>query len=269
MTLVKVGDILEFQYYSTDSSIFVASGWFINDDLTMDGFPETKLQLLEKNMCKFKVGDTVKLISKNNNTALQIEDIGTITKIDTDGTCRVNTDKISFGNWTKLSDLYLVKRENKMNEINIEVPEGFVIDEENSSFTCIKFKKKEKKEVTCWEDLEKVKGYMVSDESVVYGYNNDGLSTETENRNTFATKEQAEACIALAMLSQLMKDVNGDWVPDWSDDNRKFIIRFFRNKLESDNFCSCQYFLSFPTKEIRDTFLKNHEELIMKAKPLL
>ena len=134
-------------------------------------------------------------------------------------------------------------RENKVNEINIEVPEGYIIDEENSSFTCIKFKKEEKKEVTCWEDL------------------NISLA--------WATEEQEQAEVALKKLSQLMKDVNGDWIPDWSDDNCKFIIRPRKNTLDLDNFCSYQYFLSFPTKEIRDKFLKNHEELIMKAKPLL
>ena len=36
-----------------------------------------------------------------------------------------------------------------MNEIKITPPEGYAIDEENSSFTCIKFKKEGKKEVTC------------------------------------------------------------------------------------------------------------------------
>lgn len=156
-----------------------------------------------------------------------------------------------------------------MNEINIKVPEGYIIDEENSSFTRIVFKKEEKKQVNCWENLGFVKGYMVTDESVVYGYNDDGLRTETKNRNTFATKEQAEACIALAMLSQLMKDVNGDWIPDWNDNKEKFTLSFIRNKIGTNCYCNTQSFLSFPTKETRDTFLKHHKDLILKAKPLL
>ena len=47
---------------------------------------------------------------------------------------RINEDKYKY-NWT--DDMF---EEN--NEIRIEVPEGYVIDEENSTFECIKFKKK-------------------------------------------------------------------------------------------------------------------------------
>lgn len=204
MISVKVGNILEYQHDLIESYSFIASGWVINNDLTMDGFPETKLQLLE---------------------------------------------------------------ETKLKEINIKVPEGYVIDEENSSFKCIKFKKEENKEVTYWKELENIEGYWVSDISVV---KQRSLSKNTfDDRNVFATKEQAEACIALAMLSQLMKDVNGDWIPDWNADNRKFIIKFFKNTIIRGWVNSTQRFLSFPTEEIRDTFLKNHEALIMKARPLL
>ena len=154
-----------------------------------------------------------------------------------------------------------------MNEINIEVPEGYVIDEENSSFTCIKFKKEEKKQVTCWEDLETINGYYISANCCVAGYTN---KPDHANKNTFATKEQAFACMALAMLSQLMKDVNGDWIPDYKDDNqKKFIIRYYKNTLETNWFYHINHFLTFPTGEIRDMFLKNHEELIMKARSLL
>lgn len=218
-------------------------------------------------MCNFKVGDTVKLVSKNSNTALKIGDIGTITIFDNQGTCRVNTDKITSGNWTKLSDLELVKRENTMTEINIKVPDGYVIDEYNSSFTCIKFKKEEKKEVNCWKDLYLIEGYYIDNDSDVQKL---GSHVPTHTlRNLFATKEQAEACIALAMLSQLMKDVNGDWKPDWTKETNKYVINFYNEMIRTDFWKSTQNFLSFPTEEIRDTFLNNHRELIIKAKPLL
>lgn len=264
---VNVGDTLEFQRYTSEG--FNASGWFINSDLTMGGFPKTKLKLLEENkMNKFKEGDIVKLISKNNNTALNIGDIGTLVLLDTDGTCKVNTSTITKGNWTRLSDLELVKRENKMNEINIKVPEGYIVDEENSSFNCIKFKKETKKEVNCWEDLKIVSGYYISADAEIENIKD--CPTEQISKNVFATKEQAEACIALAMLSQLMKDVNGDWIPDWTnEDTYKYIISFDGKLIRTDWYTTFKYFLSFPTNEIRDTFLKNHEELILKAKPLL
>ena len=158
-------------------------------------------------------------------------------------------------------------------EVKIEVPEGYEIDKENSSFTCIKFKKEAKKEVTCWEDLDKIKGYLVSEQCDIREYITDGLYTKTSlynSRNLFATKEQASACIALAMLSQLMKAVNGDWIPDWQNHiNEKYSIRFSRDVLAIRAWSVEQSFLAFPTEEIRDKFLKNHRELIMQAKPLL
>jgi len=153
-----------------------------------------------------------------------------------------------------------------VNEINIIVPEGFTIDEEKSSFTCIKFKKEKKKEAKCWEDLEDIKGYYVTEGSTIDSANSTSINF---NKNIFATKEQAEASIALAMLSQLMKDVNENWIPDWRNSEDKYTLGFFNNKIITDYFQQTHQFLAFPTKTIRELFLKNHEELIIKAKPLL
>lgn len=44
-------------------------------------------------MCNFKVGDTVKLIGNSLHSYLSNNDVGTIVLIDSDKTCRVNTDK--------------------------------------------------------------------------------------------------------------------------------------------------------------------------------
>ena len=38
-----------------------------------------------------------------------------------------------------------------MKELKIEVPKGYEIDKENSTFECIKFKKKQ--EIKTWDDL--------------------------------------------------------------------------------------------------------------------
>lgn len=155
-----------------------------------------------------------------------------------------------------------------MNEINITPPEGYVIDEENSSFTCIKLKKKEKKYVKSWKDLGDLEGYYISTSCDVFKAF-EVSSNDLNDRNVFATKEQAEACIALAMLSQLRKNVNKDWIPDWTDNQRKHCITFYFENPVPVITQTNSSFLAFPTAEIRDTFLKNHEELIIKAKPLL
>ena len=44
-------------------------------------------------------------------------------------------------------------------EVKIEIPNGYEIDEENSTFECIKFKKKQ--EIKTWRDLTSVRGYDI------------------------------------------------------------------------------------------------------------
>ena len=76
-----------------------------------------------------------------------------------------------------------------------------------------------KKEVKSWEDLKEIKGWEIccdTDDVVSIGY----VSTSKYNQMVWATKEQAEASIAMAQLSQLMKYYNGDWVADWEDDEQ-------------------------------------------------
>ena len=151
-----------------------------------------------------------------------------------------------------------------MQELKIVPPEGHVIDEENSTFGCIKFKKKESKLPEKYEDLNTIDGFYVDAHSVI-GYHLGG----SNNYNVFKTKEQAKACIALAQLSQLMHVYNEGWIPDWSKNDLKYVILFFENNIKLDLCCKIQQFLAFASPNIRNEFLKNFKDLIMQAKPLL
>ena len=125
------------------------------------------------------------------------------------------------------------------------------------------------KEVKCWEDLNHISGWFVDEYCEVYKIYL-ATTNSSEHRNIFATKEQAEASIAMAMLSQLMRDVNGDWVPNWMDANKnKWVIYFKHGNPVISTLRGASAFLAFPTREIVHKFLKNHRELIEKAKPLL
>jgi hypothetical protein len=120
-----------------------------------------------------------------------------------------------------------------------------------------------------WEELGKISGWYVTSNSFV---NNliMGLSEDEERCNLFATKEQAEASIALAQLSQLMKVYNSDWVANWCDAEQiKHCIEFYNGEIFKDAYNGTQKFLSFKDAETRDLFLKNFEQLILTAKPLL
>ena len=87
----------------------------------------------------------------------------------------------------------------------------------------------------------------------------------------FASREQAEAAIALAQLSQLREVYRQGWEPDWDDfEQLKFVINFDgENEIIVDNWMTFPFFLSFQSKEIRNEFLKNFRDLIEKAKPLM
>jgi len=110
-------------------------------------------------------------------------------------------------------------------------------------------------------------GWFVNDDEDIKSHNN--CQDLKGFRNIFATREQAEASIALAQLSQLMKVYNGDWVADWTDETDKFVIEFYDNNIYATNYMNTQKFLAFKDAETRDLFLENFRDLILTAKPLL
>jgi len=153
--------------------------------------------------------------------------------------------------------------ENK--ELNIIAPEGYEIDKENSTFEKIVFKKINELPKT-WEDLKYISGSYVSTFSnitTVYS-----LKTDYPNKLIFPTKELAEAALALAQLLQLRDRYNGD--------NKGFIfgksnycIIVSNNSISKYCDSYIQRILAFRTKELRDKFYNNFEDLIEIVKPLL
>jgi len=112
-----------------------------------------------------------------------------------------------------------------------------------------------------WEELEEINGYYINSASVLTPskISNAGCTL----RNTFATKEQAEASIALAQLSQLREVYRNGWVADYKEPlQMKYTITFYEHN-------TMHNFLSFQDAETRDLFLENFKDLIETAKPLL
>lgn len=87
---------------------------------------------------------------------------------------------------------------------------------------------------------------------------------ENTDRSTFKTEKQAKSALAYAQLTQLMAlpEYNGDWVPDWNDDNIKFIIGRFGNIIDVDNYLKLHHFIAFKSEEIRDKFFENNLDLL-------
>lgn len=157
----------------------------------------------------------------------------------------------------------------KNKELKIQVPEGYEIDKENSTFEKIVFKKVEKELPKSWEELDIVKGFYVDSLSEIASTGEETCAEEY-NRNTFPTKEEAKACIALAQLCQLRDRYNDGWKPDWdSMSETKYVLEISRNIVVKNFYGNRHKILAFKTEELRDKFLENFIDLIETAKPLL
>lgn len=119
-----------------------------------------------------------------------------------------------------------------------------------------------------WKELSIINGYFVNPATSAIS---DLFKTVTthNNRNVFATREQAEASIAIAQLSQLIAVYNNGWIPDWTDEKCKFVIYFQKNKLVVSHSVGVYRFMNFKNEETAELFLENFKDLILIAKPLL
>ena len=153
-------------------------------------------------------------------------------------------------------------------EMKIQVPEGYEIDKEKSTFEKIVFKKVENELPKSWEDLYEVGGWFVDFHSKVV--TSGSMRTADSVKNRFPTKEEAEACLALAQLCQLRDRYNGGWKPNWNSmAETKYVIEIFKNNIVKNLYGGKHRILAFKTEELRDKFLENFEDLIEIAKPLL
>lgn len=127
---------------------------------------------------------------------------------------------------------------------------------------------KKKELPNSWEDLGSVVGWYVDANLLVA--NKIDTYTSDLSRNVFSTKEEAEASIALAQLTQLMKVYNDGWKPDWTDENQaKYCIEKWggTDVIISINYQSMRLF-AFEDFWQAQKFMKNFEDLIIKAQPL-
>ena len=147
-------------------------------------------------------------------------------------------------------------------EIKITPPEGFEIDQENSTFECIKFKPVTKR----WRDdySKLISGYVIDNNSIIYKRTN--ITNGSSNYNLFATKKQAKSAFAMAQISQIMANDErfGGVVADeeWKDTTLKFVINRVRNTINKAAVECSHEFLSFHTQEQRDLFLEENKDLV-------
>lgn len=131
-------------------------------------------------------------------------------------------------------------------EIKIIPPKGYEIDKENSTFECIKFKKKS---LTYEYVAEKLFRH-----NVVYFTDGHGAIHNTASLSDFyvdainATSEkQLEKLLAINKLMNVAKYLNGNWKPDWSNEREhKFYIgieekEIYVNDTDTNNESFCYF----------------------------
>ena len=91
---------------------------------------------------------------------------------------------------------------------------------------------------------------------------------KTHDRTWLPNRATAEAVLALCQLIQLRNCYNGDWVPDWTDEERKYMIEFYENDISNSICYASSKIFFFKTEELRDEFLRNFRPLIEKLRPL-
>ena len=151
-----------------------------------------------------------------------------------------------------------------MIEFKVPIPEGMEIDKEKSTFECIKFKPIKPKR---WRDDEDntFSGYFIAENTTIH--NTIEVFNTDHNYNVFATKKQAKAALAMARISQIMANderFGGVFTDEeWNDPCKyKFCIFRWSNVISVDCYTHCYNFLSFHTREQRDLFLEENEDLV-------
>lgn len=158
-------------------------------------------------------------------------------------------------------------------ELKIEIPKGYEIDRENSTFERIVFKKVCADLPESWEDfcsITRKSGYYMNAFSEINQTNHlETTMSCSDDRNLLATEEDCKAHRALMQLHRLRDCYRVGWDETKNGGMGWVVYVDYRNNLDR---IGCSYgrgFLSFQNKEIADEFAKNFKDLILQAKKLL
>lgn len=96
-----------------------------------------------------------------------------------------------------------------------------------------------------------------------------GKRHKSVDRNILPNKQAVEQHLTLMQLHQLRDCYRQGWIPDYTNDSKKWCIKKYANYFSIDlNHCGME-FLSFQTRELADQFLTNFKDLIEKAGDLI
>ena len=150
-------------------------------------------------------------------------------------------------------------------KLKINIPEGYEIDKEKSTFEEIVFKKVKDPLAELPKTWEEYCKYAEDCQSY-YGDPIDGNTNETKFSkcyNEFSTKERAKQYVALGRLLQL-RDY---WVGNWKGNSDNIYV-IYKNVIMAA-MPNSDFPLAFPTRKMAEEFKNCFEDLIKEAYPLV
>lgn len=149
-------------------------------------------------------------------------------------------------------------------ELKIQVPDGYEIDKEKSTFEHIVFKEKE--EVKPWNPEGKnVVGFLYDSDGNIYEIGEYPYDSETD-LNMFATEKELKSALAMAQISLILKydkryggRVDGE---EFDGLNVIYVIDVTKRKITVNPYMYTCFYLAFHTKEQAELFLEEHEDLV-------
>ena len=149
--------------------------------------------------------------------------------------------------------------------IKIEIPDGYEIDNEKSTFTNIVFKPIEVKCPKSWDDAfvgNPIYGYWIGRQCYIEVADTFAKSVD---KNVFKTEKQAKSALAYAQITQLMAlpCYNCDWIPDWENQNEEKYFPYIANNIILSGIVYAEFqHVAFKSYDVYKAFIENHEDLL-------
>jgi hypothetical protein len=132
-------------------------------------------------------------------------------------------------------------------------------------------KKESEIKIPKFEEIKRLGGYFLNHRNFINSIR-DGHKT-TENYNVYPTEELVKAAQVQGKLYQCYHEALRlncpDWKYSWSDNQTKWCVASFMDRLTVETTYNYKYPFPFPTKELAQAFLDTHKEDLEIYKPLM
>lgn len=162
-----------------------------------------------------------------------------------------------------------------MKELKIEIPNGYEIDKEKSTFEKIIFKSLENNYPKTWKECIKKlnnmieKFYWINGCSTISKRLGPIIDPTSSHYSLLPSEKDAARFLILQKLWTCRKAYIGNWKPHWNDGIEKYVIKVVIDDLTIISYSGLRSSFSFPTLEMAEEFLKNFKPDLEFVKDLL